>query len=361
MTSGIRSSGGRIVPSPCSESEKRRNFVACQQQDTGSGIPIGSVVFWGLPITSLPAGCVLADGVANATSAGGSGIKCTEKFLYPVRSNPGDGEEADVIPEGGGHPHVMRSTTASPTVTVHSETTGLMTDIGGKHPHANNILDGGNHYHDTGAHGHESEVGYGTTIKWLENGDHVHSVDLAPLAITGHSVAACFRDHPEHTHNVPIDAGNGTAGTDENLAETPTTPDGSLGHTATNPTAGLPHNEHSHMASITPKDGGHTHAVDVNKHFHPSDVVAGELPIMCNGRQFPPGPGHHCHYGGAHSHTLTISPDGDHKHPMDDPGHYHDAHSKGVHDHGIELNGGEHTHTAGTPYHVYMVPIERIF
>ena len=349
MSYRLRTKGGRVVPNPCSESERLKNFLACQTSDTGSGIPIGSIAFWGLSVASLPAGCVVADGVANASSAGGSGIVCVDSFLYTTGSDNALGNtlEADVTPPGGEHEHDFTTTPAEPDVTVQRETTGLVTKTGGAHKHANGVLYGGEHNHGLGTHGHDATVGHAKITSWLANGDHQHDLTIGTESIDSHTAAEvgnCFGKHPDHSHNITIDAGGGVAGSVVNgLTGVTAGVTGELDHSGSGDP--LTHPDHGHPNSTTPVDGLHGHDVSGAGHDHTAEVV---------------GPGHHVHGAGAHDHDLDILFDPGHSHFITDPGHEHDA-SSSIHAHTGHLHGGEHTHTAGTPRQVHMVPIERIY
>ena len=347
----------KVVKSPCSDSEYRRNFLAIQQANTGSGIPVGAVVFWGLSIASLPAGCVLADGVANALSAGGSGIRCIDSFLHTTSTNSTLGSimEADTIPSGGAHTHSFLTTSAEPSVTVGLSRTGITAKEDGEHPHNSDILYGGSHNHDydsypnDGQHPHEVSIGgRGPVLSWLSEGSHRHSVTLEEKTFDTHSaaaIAACFLPHAEHSHDITPDSDNAEAGAHLALFDVTTDLDGEMAHAADGT---LTHDAHSHSGSESGSDGDHTHAADSSGHSHNAIESYGD------------NSGRHSHSGGTHDHDLVIKDDGEHPHGMDDPGHEHDA-SASAHQHGGQLYGGAHTHEAGTPYQVQMVPIERIY
>jgi hypothetical protein len=348
--------GGKIVRNPC-EPEYRRNFLAIQQADTGSGIPVGAVVFWGLSIASLPAGCVLADGVANALKAGGSGIRCIDSFLHTTRSNGtlGNIMEADTIPSGGAHTHSLRTTPAEPLVTVGTRYTDITVKEDGEHPHTNDISDKGSHNHredkhpNDGSHVHEIILGgRDEIITWLGNGYHKHNVTLGEETLDEHSAAdvvACFQEHEAHSHDITPDSDNAKAGAHLDLFDETTDLGGAMPHAAG---SSLTHDAHSHSGSTSGFDGNHQHLGDSSGHSHGAIDAYGD------------NSGKHSHSGGAHDHGLVIEKGGKHPHDMDDPGHEHDA-SASAHQHGGQLYGGAHTHEAGTPYQVQMVPIERIY
>lgn len=344
----------KVVKSPCSDSEYRRNFLAIQQANTGSGIPVGAVVFWGLSIASLPAGCVLADGVANALKAGGSGIRCIDSFLHTTSTDStlGNIMEADTIPSGGAHTHSFLTTSAEPSVTVGLSRTGITAKEDGEHPHNINNLYGGYHSHNDGNHKHEVEIGgRGSHMGWSGSGSHKHDVTLGDITLDTHSavdVATCFEDHAAHTHDVVPDSGQVKAGAGYTIAVEETGPNGAMDHDNAGSADPLTHDPHSHSGSESGFDGEHSHAADSAGHSH--DAIEG----------YGDSGGRHKHSGGTHNHDLVIEDDGEHPHGIVDPGHEHDA-SASAHQHGGQLYGGAHTHEAGTPYQVQMVPIERIY
>ena len=349
-----RIAGGLIVQSPCADSEDRRHFLAIQQANTGSGIPVGAVVFWGLSIASLPDGCVLADGVANALKAGGSGIRCIDSFLHTTRSNGtlGNIMEADTIPSGGAHTHSFRTTPAEPLVTVGLSYTDIKAENGDEHPHTVEIS-GGSHYHAGGGHHHTVSLLKDTVDNWTEGGQHEHDINLVDdVILAAHSsadVVACFEDHATHVHSVvpnigPVDEGSGYTLMAEEAGAI-VIGSGTILHREG---VSLTHDPHGHPVSKSAEDGAHTHQGNNAGHEHYEKTSDGDAD------------GFHKHGGGTHRHDLVIEKDGKHPHDMDDPGHEHDA-SASAHQHGGQLYGGSHTHEAGTPYQVQMVPIERIY
>jgi len=334
---------------PCNSNERRRMLYRARRcLESTTSIPVGGVVFWTKPIAEIPSGFAMMDGSANIA---GSGINMVDHFFKceDETHTVGEAHRAEVI-YGGEHSHTGVASEEWPMgrATMESSNIEEVSRSGG-HTHTVDIVVEEVKSERDGYHPHYLSYGNVSyeTIKIDSQGvSHNHATaSLGEVAVAAHTaseVAACFQDHDAHTHDVKlgdvvqqVEEGNPTV-------DSPTGSHGPYVHTATGT---LTHDDHGHSLTVPAAAWSHHHP-GFNQHSH-----RGELG----------GDGTHSHPIESHVHNVgSISTDGVHNHPIVDPTHAHSSVDRVGHQHEISMESGSHTHEAGDPVHVKLIPIERV-